>query len=314
PGPYISIRRRKLDTLLMELASGSGKSGSVTFVQGNVVEIKVVENGSRSELYCSGDSDPVHARVIVLATGGVVTLPHRQGMVSSKNPSALAMRGYVRSRHRLDKTIIVYDRFLLPGYIWIIPLGEALDGLRLYNVGCGSPCHRSNRGQNLLRKRLTAFLNESPLARPLMAKGDSLRQVQGAPLRCGLVDVGSACKENIVAVGEAIGTTYPFSGEGIGKAMKSSLMAAKIIHESIQSDDLSHLRQYPIHLESILKARYAGYAKAEKWLAHGWLYDLVARRISKSKYLQKIVREVIAETQDPRAIISVWGLLKSYWK
>jgi geranylgeranyl reductase family protein len=317
PGPFLSIRRRFLDMLLMEHACGNGKTGSVTFAQGNVVEIKKDKNGTHRELYCSDASEPIHARVIVLATGGVVTLPYRQRLVSSKNPTALAMRGYVRSRHRLDNTIIVYNRSLLPGYLWIIPLGEASDGFWLYNVGCGAPCHRTNNGQSAaadLKQTLVNFLDQSLLARPLMEKGDGLRHVQGAPLRCGLSDIGSACKENIVAVGEAIGTTYPFSGEGIGKAMESGQIAARIIHEALQRGDLSHLQQYTHHLTSVLKPRYASYAKAEKWLSHGWFSDFVARRICKSKYLQRTVREIIAETQDPRAVISIWGLLKSYWK
>jgi geranylgeranyl reductase family protein len=314
PGPFISIRRRTLDKLLMEHSCGNGKPGSMTFAQGNVVEIKKDKNGTHRELYCSDASEPIHARVIVLATGGVVTLPYRQGLVSSKNPTALAMRGYVRSRHRLDNAIISYDRSLLPGYLWIIPLGEATDGFWLYNVGCGAPCHRTNNWHHRLKQTLMDFLSVSPLARPLMENGEGLTHMQGAPLRCGLSDIGSACKENIVAIGEAIGTTYPFSGEGIGKAMESGQIAAKIIHEAIQSDDLSRLRQYPIHLESMLRTCYVGYAKAEKWLAHAWFSDFVAGRISKSKYLQKIVREIIAETQNPRAVISVWGLLKSYWK
>ncbi len=313
-GPFISIRRRRLDTLLMEHAYQNGKLRNVTFTQGNVVEIKVGKNGSQAELYCLDVSDAIHAKVIVLATGGVVTLPYRQGLVSSKNPTALAMRGYVRSRHRQDNTVIVYDRSILPGYLWIIPLGEDADGFWMYNVGCGSPCDRSKNGQHSLKQTLVNFLDQSPLARPLMEKGDGLTHVQGAPLRCGLVDARTACDKNVMAIGEAIGTTYPFSGEGIGNAMGSGRIAARIIHEAIQSDDLSRLQQYPIQLKSILKVRYAGYAKAEKWLAHAWFSDFVARRLSKSKYLQKIVQEIIAGTQDPRVVISVWGLLKSFWK
>jgi len=147
-----------------------------------------------------------------------------------------------------------------------------------------------------------------------MDDGEVVSPIQGAALRCGLKDIGPIQKNNLIAIGETIGTTFPFTGEGVGKAMESGEIAAEIIHDALASGDMSCLSRYSSVLNSRIKPRYSGYIKAEKWLSHRWLNDFVARRISKSRFLQERVQEFMSETGDPRALFRVMSLLQSYWK
>ncbi len=313
PGSYLSLKRCHLDELLMSHVCQERERGRVTFAQGNVVDVKPGDNDGWAELRCSEVSAPVLARIVVLATGSVVTLPYRQGLVSSKEPSALAFRGYIRSSYHQKNAAISYGKSLLPGYGWVVPLGKDSSGSWLYNIGCGTSSRYTKNGEPRLKKILNTFLGEFPLARLLMKKGEGPLHVQGAPLRCGLTNAARVHKNNIIAIGEAIGTTYPFTGEGIGKAMESGAMSAGIIHDALASGDMSHLSRYSEALAEI-RSRYFGYLKAEKWLSHGWLNDFVARRITKSGFLQQGIQECMMETCDPRAVFSLKGLLKSYWK
>jgi len=311
PGPYLTLKRSRLDNLLMQHA----QEERTTFAHGNILNVKMGEDGSYAEVYSSElPEKPIVARTVVLATGGIVALPYRHGLISDKEPSAVAVRCYVRSRYRQKNVIVSYHRSILPGYGWIVPLGKDSNGFWLYNVGCGTSYRLIKEGKRRPKRAFNTFLSEFSLARLLMDDGKVVSPIQGAALRCGLPRTNPAQKNNVLAVGETIGTTFPFTGEGVGKAMESGRIAADIIHDALASGDMSHLSRYPSILHSRIKSRYSCYLKAERWLSHRWLNDFVARRISKSRFLQERVQEFMLETGDPRALFRVMSLLQSYWK
>ena len=311
PGSYMTLKRERLDGELIEHARAEG----ATFALGTILDVKMGEDGLYAEVYSSElPEKPIVARTVVLATGYVVTLPYRHGLISNKEPSAVAVRCYIRSRYRQKNVIISYHRSILPGYGWIVPLGEDSNGSWLYNVGCGTSYRLIKEGKRRPKRVFNTFLSEFSLARLLMDNGEVVSPIQGAALRCGLTDTGPIQKDNLIAIGETIGTTFPFTGEGVGKAMESGKIAAEIIHDALASGDMSRLNRYPSALNSRIKPRYSGYIKAEKWLSHRWLNDFVARRMSKSRFLQQRLREFMSESEDPRSLFSVKSLLLSYLK
>ncbi len=158
------------------------------------------------------------------------------------------------------------------------------------------------------------FLKEFSFAKELLEEGEIITRLEGAPLKCGLSNSSQLVKGNLLAVGEAIGTTYPFTGEGIGKAMESGLLAAEVIDEALQSGDSSRLGKYADMLFSRLSPRYESYKTAEKWLSRRWLNDFVARRISRSPFLQERLCDFMKEIDDPRAVFDIRSLLWSYLK
>ncbi|HET9948625.1 MAG TPA: hypothetical protein VFQ22_06870, partial [Longimicrobiales bacterium] len=106
--------------------------------------------------------------------------------------------------------------------------------------------------------------------------------------------------------------TYPFTGEGIGKAMESGELAAAQLAAWLAGRDPSALDAYAERLESELRPRYHGYELAQRWLARPWLNDLVARRIRRGGWLAEAVRGVVAETVDPARVFSWRGILRSF--
>jgi flavin-dependent dehydrogenase len=117
----------------------------------------------------------------------------------------------------------------------------------------------------------------------------------------------------VLGVGEVIGTTFPFTGEGIGKAMHSGAIAGEVIARALRTN-LSYLAEYRRRIDQELRPLYEGYLKAERWLGRPWLNDYLARRIRRSRYLQSELAAFVDETGDPRRLYSFSSLLKSYWK
>jgi flavin-dependent dehydrogenase len=302
PGDYLTIKRASLDAILARRAVHRG----AVFCHAGVRRVQSEPDHSVT-IFVDNCSVPLRARFAILATGAAVHLLNHLGMVSAPNPSAAAMRCYVTSSMSIDRLVVSYDRSIAPGYAWIFPLGGGE-----YNVGCGifyrCPDHRKVR----LREMFQRFLDSFPLARDLMDGLHAQTPITGAPLRCGLMrGVQTICKDRIVAIGESIGSTFPFTGEGIGKAMETAEHAARAVAHALTSGSLEELHRLPRRLAQELLPRYHDYDLAEKWLSHPWLSDLIAWRARRSRRLRSLIRGVIEETADPSSVFSVRGVLQS---
>ena len=146
-----------------------------------------------------------------------------------------------------------------------------------------------------------------------MQQSDRATGLKAAALRYDYEGAYPFVSGPIVAVGESIGTTLPFIGEGIGKAMESGQLAAEAVSRALDSDDLSKLSRYHRQIEFEFKTRYQGYRKAEKWLARPRLNDYIIKRFGNSEYAKKILAGVIAETRNPHDIFCLKGIFKSFW-
>jgi geranylgeranyl reductase family protein len=301
PGEYLVLQRERLDALLAE---GAADRGAVV-AQGRVERVRPLDDGT-IEVEVRGRARPFHARAAVLAAGADVSLIDDLGMVERAAPTAVAVRAYMRSSVPVKSMWISFDREIVPGYAWIFPLPD-----RVYNVGVGTLHDPAEPARHDLRKLFDTFCREFPEARTLKESAEWTSPIRGARLRCGLSGARARGPGNVVAVGEQIGTTYPFTGEGIGKAMETGELAAGHVATFLDTGDPSALDAYAERVERELRPRYHGYEVAQRWLARPWLNDLLSWRIRRGRWLQEAVRGVVAETVDPADVFSWRGLLRS---
>ncbi|MEJ2367409.1 MAG: geranylgeranyl reductase family protein [Acidobacteriota bacterium] len=303
PGKFMTLKRRKLDAVL---AAGAVERGA-TFCRGKVKSFDVVD-GVSVKVWVEGAAEPVPARSLVLATGANRGLLEGSPGWNGGAPSAFAMRCYIRSKAQLDTLLISYDRSILPGYAWIFPMGGDE-----YNVGCGLFSRRKSELAGNLLQIFEAFCREFPPMRELWDHRVEQGKMKGAPLRCGLRVPPNRPKGPVLVAGETVDSTFPFTGEGIGKAMETGEMAARALNACLEKDDSAALESYWKALERDLAKKYVGYRIAERWLSREWIANFFARRARRSRFLQKAFAGFMNETVDPREVFSVSGILKSYF-
>lgn len=304
PGEYITLRRMEIDAVLARAAHRAGAA----FRRAHVASFAPgPDPDSPVTLMIKDYEKPIRTRVVVVATGVRVKLLTPHGMVQQPEPNAMAVRCYVRAAApQLDHMIVSYDRSIAPGYSWIFPMKHGW-----YNMGCGVRYRKPEHRKLNLRHMFARFCAEFPAARRIMDSAQEQTPLRAAPLRVGLRGVSPAGPGPVLAIGECIGATYPFTGEGIGKAMETGDLAAQAIHAALCTGDMSLLRNFPDMLESGLRSKYTGYVIAENWLARPWVNDLVMARARRSPYLSAALAGIITETADPRAVFSIKGILKS---
>lgn len=315
PGSLAVLPRRELDALLLQAARDAGaRFEQARFEAPLEADGRVV--GAR--LKRGDDIAEVQARWVVLATGAVPKALTAAGMCERHTPSGVALRGYVRAPQMVGKIKaleVVWDRSVRPGYGWIFP---APDGH--FNIGVGvTDSHRDlggGKGRKKdvnLRAIFDAFVANYPPAAELMRVGERIGEgdqwLKGAPLRCTLTGARWT-RPGLLVTGEAAGSTYSFTGEGIGKAMETGMLAADAILAH-RDDDAAVRAAYEATLTA-LKPKFDLYERANRVNAHPWLADLLIWRARKSPRLLARMSGVLNETSNPGNLVSLKGLSRLF--
>ena len=239
PGELAVLPRRELDHILCRAAVAAGArllaparfEAPLEDADGRVV-------GARLKVDGLAAPHELRARWLVLATGAVPQALIAAGMCERRTPSGIALRGYIRNEamgERIRSLDVLWHPKLAPGYGWIFPCPGGV-----YNVGVGvAHSHDIRDGRHVmrdlnLREVFAAFEQVHAPLRALIAGGEWLggdRQsaLKGAPLRCSL-EGAKLSRPGLIVTGEAAGSTYAFTGEGIGKALETGIHAAEAIH------------------------------------------------------------------------------------
>jgi flavin-dependent dehydrogenase len=298
PTRALVIKRVDFDEVLARAAADAG----AVIAQATVESI---ERGEPASLRIRYLTTPLQARIVIVATGANVRLLAPLGMVERAGPTIIAIRRYIRSKEQIDQLMFSFDRAIAPGYAWLFPLRDGE-----YNVGCGT----AYGGKRVdLTAILDRFLHDFAPLRRFTEGITHMEPVKGAVLRSGLRGTTAWCPPNVLAIGETIGTTFPLTGEGIGKAMETGERAAAVVLHALAENDLGALAKFPEEIDA-LRIRYRGYELAERWLAIPWRTDLVARLARRSRHAICCAEAVLNETSDPREIFSLrglWNMLRS---
>ena len=256
----------------------------------------------------------IRAPWVVLATGAVPQALLAAGMCERRSPSGIALRGYVKNDAmvgRIQALEVVWHKSLTPGYGWIFPA----PGGR-FNIGVGI-CHshptdaetgKARMKDVNLRRVFDAFIKHYEPARELMRTGTLEGDLKGAPLRCTL-NGARYSRPGLLVTGEAAGSTYSFTGEGIGKAYETGLLAAEALLAGGDREDVR--RRYEAGLAA-LQPRFELYEHANKVNRHPWLADLLIWRARGNAKLLRKMAGVLDETTNPASLVSVRGIAKVF--
>lgn len=314
PGALAVLPRRELDQLLLEAAMDSGARFEQARFEAPLEDEQGRVVGARLRLQ-DGSMREQRARAVLLATGAVPKALIAAGMCERHTPSGVALRGYVKAPAmvgRIKALEVVWDKAVRPGYGWIFP---APDGH--FNIGVGvTDSHRdlAGKGQKKdvnLRAIFDAFVEHYPPAAELMRSGELVGELKGAPLRCTLAGARWS-RPGLMVIGEAAGSTYSFTGEGIGKAMETGMLAAEALLAH-PDDEAAARSRYEAALRA-LKPKYELYERANRINAYPWLADLLIWRARKSERLRRRMSGVLNETSNPGNLVSWRGLTRIIWE
>jgi geranylgeranyl reductase family protein len=300
---FLVLPRRVFDRLLFDRAVESGAGFRQVIVEAPLFEDDRIV-GVTGRLPGTDTAVAMRAPLTVLATGAEGAVLARFDREARVAASGFAIRTYAQlgDGRRLDELVISLERDLLPGYAWAFPLPDGL-----INIGVGwLASSRAPEGQNL-RKRLDELLAGHGVLGRRIGPLSAVEPYKGAPLRTGLQGARLA-QPGLAVIGEAGGTTYAVSGEGIGKAMESALLLADAAADGGPLP-LAGFR-YAETMRARFGYRFRAYTTAQRWLALPFVVDYVARRANRSEWVHRRLQGVLEEQDLPNRVFSA----RSLWK
>lgn len=308
PGTLAVLPRRQLDLVLCRAAAEAGARMHAPLRFVAPIEEAGVVVGAR--LQAGEAAHEIRARWVVIASGAVPQAAIAAGMCERRTPSAVALRGYVKNDAmvgRITELEVLWHRRVKPGYGWIFP---CRDGVFNIGVGVAHSHSRGRDGRNTmqdvnLREVFAAFTEVHPPARELMQGGQLLGELKGAPLRCSL-DGATWSRPGLLVTGEAAGSTYALTGEGIGKALETGILAAEAVIDGRRAshDDATVRGRYEAALHA-LRPRFEVYDKANSVNARPWLIDLLVWSAKRSPRRLKRMSGVLEETHTPGNLVTL---------
>lgn len=247
----------------------------------NIVQVNFTHAGKEYEIRSS---------IIVGADGdkGIVRKKFIKSDATNK-AYAIGLRAYYEGVTGLDKDNFIELHFLpemLPGYFWIFPLPNGMA-----NVGVGILSDTVRKKKINLREQMLNAIKNNPSINHRFANAKLTDKIQGWGLPMA-TEREPISGNNFILTGDAASLIDPFSGEGIGNALYSGMLAADAIKQSVEQNDTSanfFCRTYDDVVWKRLGDEFKISAAMQRLCKYPWLFNFVVNKAYRSPSLKNTI-------------------------
>lgn len=274
--------------------------------------IEIIENTKLTEftrnekgVLCStkDNSFQIESKIIVGANGAYSKLAKELlGLEVKDDSNSLGLRTYYKNVKNLDQEGYIELHFLedlLPGYFWIFPMKNGMA-----NVGAGIRTDLMRKNKINLKKAFQKILDSHPEISKRFEGAELVDDIKlfGLPLGSQKRKLSS---DNVILLGDAAALIDPFTGEGIGNAMISGMLAAENIEICIKENDFSEskLISYDEKIYKRLGKELQLSKQMQELSRFPWLFNFVVNKARKNKELQEVI-SCMFESVDVRKKLS----------
>jgi geranylgeranyl reductase family protein len=230
------------------------------------------------------------AKLVVGADGAHSVVARKTGCATPQpKHTCSALRAYYKGvKGPTDRIELHFIDDVLPGYFWIFPVGNDE-----FNIGLGMLAS-DMQGRNVnLKEVMLKAIESNPLFKDRFKDAKPSSEIKGWSLPMGSYRQ-KMHGNGYVLIGDAASLIDPFTGEGIGNATNSALIASEVIDAALKANNVSEamLKAYPARLWKEMGPELQTSYNMQRAGKHKFLLNLVIGKAAKSAD----VREFIAGT------------------
>jgi len=287
PAPGFTSPRLVFDNFLFQKID---KTYATVFQQSGIKSIERQESGVQVTFEKEGNMYEVHADLIVGADGDKsLVRKNLLGQHTSPKANAVGLRAYYNGVADLDANNFIELHFLpevLPGYFWIFPLPNGMA-----NVGVGIPSEVVRKKKINLREQMLKAIEQNPTISHRFKNATLAGKIQGWGLPMS-IDRQPVSGTRFLLTGDAASLIDPFTGEGIGNALYSGMLAADAIRQSLESKQFG-TEFFKSSYDDVLYKRLGDElrisATLQRLSSYPWLFNFVVNKAHKSPSLSKTI-------------------------
>lgn len=269
-----------------------------TFVQGaELLSAAYSGDGVLLKIRCEGKEHDVATSMVIASEGDRSVIGKTFGSIQ-KEPEhySAGIRSYytgVTGFHEQNFIELHFLKEVLPGYFWIFPLPNGMT-----NVGVGMLSASVSKKKVDLKKAMLKAIEENPTIRHRFKDAKPVDKIYGWGLPLGSKK-RKLSGAHFLLTGDAGSLIDPFTGEGIGNAVTSGILAGETAATAIEKNcfDGSFLSRYDEavyqKLWSELKLSYT----LLKLCRYPWLFNLVINKAEKNTTLRNTISCMFADLE-----------------
>ncbi len=285
--PGFTVPRLTFDNFLFQKMSSPC---CTIFQDAKVNAIENVAGKVSVSMTHNGDDYEVTAPVIIGADGDK-SVVRKKYLSESTAPKtyAVGLRAYYEGVTGLHADNFIELHFLpemLPGYLWIFPLPNGMA-----NVGVGILSERIREKKINLREQMLFAIKNNPQIAPRFANAKLVDKIQGWGLPLAM-EKQQLSGDNFMLTGDAACLIDPFSGEGIGNALYSGMLAAMAIQQAMEQSNYSAAFLKTAYDDVVYKRlgdELKISATLQRLCKYPWLFNFVVNKAYKSPSLRNTI-------------------------
>jgi len=266
-------------------------SGYAQLIAGaEVTGLKKSMDGIEVTYEKGGNTESICAKIVIGADGErSITAKSFLHQAFDQDHFYAGIRGYykgVTGFHPLNFIELHFIPELLPGYFWIFPLPGGMA-----NVGICVLSSKAGKDKMNLRETMLHLIKSQPgiKERFINAKPESKVMGWGLPLGSKKRKLST---DHVLLTGDAASLIDPFTGEGIGNAMVSGMLAALAAELAITNNDYSAkylFNQYDAEIEKVMRNELKLSYTMQKLCKKPWLFNFIASKSEKNATLRETI-------------------------
>ncbi|WKK80596.2 geranylgeranyl reductase family protein [Marivirga arenosa] len=178
---------------------------------------------------------------------------------------------------------------LLPGYFWVFPLpnGQA-------NVGLGMLSSEVSKRQLNLKSILYDLIHNHPNLKDRFKNAEPIEDIKGFGLPIGSKKRAISGRQFLL-LGDAASLIDPFTGEGIGNAIRSGRIAAEVVEEAFYKNyfDSKYLHKYDQIIEHKMRNELRISRSMQKLLKYPKLFNFVVKKANSNSSVRTLLTSML---------------------
>ncbi len=283
---------------------------NIQVFQGEKV-VNIQNMGSAIEL--TSDQRILKAKMIIGADGAHSIVNKKVGKIKvEKDHYCAGIRQYYEGITGFNASNSIELHFyqdILPGYLWIFPLpnGQA-------NIGLGMLSSEVSKRKIDLKKKLEELIQTHPMIKERFRNAKSLEKAKGFGL-----PIGSKKRpisgDRFLLLGDAASLIDPFTGEGIGNAIRSGRIAADHIMKSFdkQRFDAKFNEQYDSVIYQKMWKELRVSRALQKMLHYPKLFNFVVKKANHNSSIKTLLTSMLSDIDLKKELIRPGFYLKLFF-
>ncbi len=252
-----------------------------------------------------GEGETYTAKIIV-GCDGMKSLVKKtfQGSTIEKKHYCAGIRAYMKGVDNISNGNFIELHFIsdvLPGYFWIFPLPD-----NTANVGLGLLSNEISERKLNLKEIFNEIINFHPEISQRFKNAEMIDNIKGFGLPLGSKK-RKLSGHRYLLTGDAAGLIDPFTGEGIGNALRSGRFAADHIQKCFVKNDFSGKfnLEYDQYVYQKMWRELRISRGIQKLLNYPFLFNYVIKKAQKNPSLKKLLTSMLDDVDIKEELLSI---------